>query len=349
MGIDLLDSFDRIFDRAGTSNPNDIFFEGRNARQKKKAAKKAALATGTAQPVDPDPNPAPDESEGEQPNVVDLLTKAFKTHGSENREKLFKHVNARSKGKGKPDPTDFDCEVDGVNIAVRSGFDQWYQYDEANKTLTVNLKLLMKPYMTKNKAKFLKKTGKEDNPIDHLTLFDNALIYAIDKNIALYESPEDKKSQKDAKKAEKDAAVPPKEDQPKQDQPTDKQPTQEVEPKKEDDIGGPEEEEEHSDHEWFNIIAEKFDKEYSHDLQNDVEPGMSITDGDIRRAMEKWQAEFFDRTVADIMTRNPKKVSPQTKIAEIQKTMNEYKIHNVLVVDSENRLLGIVDRYACVL
>ena len=74
-----------------------------------------------------------------------------------------------------------------------------------------------------------------------------------------------------------------------------------------------------------------------------------ITDGDIRRAMEKWQAEFFDRTVADIMTRNPKKVGPQTKIAEIQKTMNEYKIHNVLVVDSENRLLGIVDRYACVL
>ena len=74
-----------------------------------------------------------------------------------------------------------------------------------------------------------------------------------------------------------------------------------------------------------------------------------ITDGDFRRAMEKWQAEFFDRTVADIMTRNPKKVSPQTKIAEIQKTMNEYKIHNVLVVDSENRLLGIVDRYACVL
>ena len=73
------------------------------------------------------------------------------------------------------------------------------------------------------------------------------------------------------------------------------------------------------------------------------------TDGDIRRAMEKWQAKFFDRTVADIMTRNPKKVSPQTKIAEIQKTMNEHKIHNVLVADNENRLLGIVDRYACVL
>jgi len=74
-----------------------------------------------------------------------------------------------------------------------------------------------------------------------------------------------------------------------------------------------------------------------------------ITDGDIRRAMEKWQSEFFDRTVGDIMTREPKKVSPQTKISEIQKLMNKHKIHNVLVVDDDNRLLGIVDRYACVL
>ena len=74
-----------------------------------------------------------------------------------------------------------------------------------------------------------------------------------------------------------------------------------------------------------------------------------ITDGDIRRAMEKWQAEFFDRTVGDIMTRQPKTVGPQAKISEIQRTMNKYKIHNVLVVDGQNRLLGIVDRYACVL
>jgi arabinose-5-phosphate isomerase len=74
-----------------------------------------------------------------------------------------------------------------------------------------------------------------------------------------------------------------------------------------------------------------------------------ITDGDIRRAMEKWRAEFFDRTVADIMTRQPKTVKADTKIADIQKVMNRYKIHNVLVVDGYNHLLGIVDRYACVL
>lgn len=74
-----------------------------------------------------------------------------------------------------------------------------------------------------------------------------------------------------------------------------------------------------------------------------------ITDGDIRRAMEKWQAEFFDRTVSNIMTRTPKVVSPQTKISDIQNIMNKYKIHSVLVVDDNNRLLGVVDHYRCML
>jgi arabinose-5-phosphate isomerase len=74
-----------------------------------------------------------------------------------------------------------------------------------------------------------------------------------------------------------------------------------------------------------------------------------ITDGDIRRAMEKWQAKFFDRTVSDIMTSSPKTVSPETKISEIQRIMHKYKIHSVLVVDSERHLLGVVDSYSCMI
>ena len=74
-----------------------------------------------------------------------------------------------------------------------------------------------------------------------------------------------------------------------------------------------------------------------------------ITDGDIRRAMEKWQAEFFNHTVADIMTRTPKMVSPDTKISEVQKVMNKYKVHSVLVVDEYKHLLGVVDHYSCML
>ena len=60
-----------------------------------------------------------------------------------------------------------------------------------------------------------------------------------------------------------------------------------------------------------------------------------ITDGDIRRAMQKWQAEFFDHTVADIMTREPKTVLPNVKVSEIQRIMHRYKIHSVLVCDKE--------------
>lgn len=74
-----------------------------------------------------------------------------------------------------------------------------------------------------------------------------------------------------------------------------------------------------------------------------------ITDGDIRRAMERWQAEFFNHTVADILTRTPKKVHPTTKITEIQAIMNRYKVHSVLVVDDQDRLLGVVDHYSCML
>ena len=74
-----------------------------------------------------------------------------------------------------------------------------------------------------------------------------------------------------------------------------------------------------------------------------------ITDGDIRRAMEKWQAQFFDKTVSDIMTRHPKMVLPDTKITEIQNIMHQNKVHTVLVVDEDLHLLGVVDHYSCMI
>ena len=74
-----------------------------------------------------------------------------------------------------------------------------------------------------------------------------------------------------------------------------------------------------------------------------------ITDGDIRRAMEKWKAQFFDKTVADIMTTRPKTVLTDTKISEVQGIMNRYKVHSVLVTDGHNHLLGVVDDYSCMI
>lgn len=81
-------------------------------------------------------------------------------------------------------------------------------------------------------------------------------------------------------------------------------------------------------------------------LNDDKSIAGIITDGDIRRAMQKWQAEFFDHTVADIMTREPKTVLTNVKVLEIQRIMHRYKIHSVLVCDKEKHLLGIVDSYA---
>ena len=70
-----------------------------------------------------------------------------------------------------------------------------------------------------------------------------------------------------------------------------------------------------------------------------------VTDGDIRRAMEKSQDVFFKRTVADIMSVHPKCVGPETKITEIERIFQQFKIHSVLVVDADNHLLGIVDSF----
>lgn len=70
-----------------------------------------------------------------------------------------------------------------------------------------------------------------------------------------------------------------------------------------------------------------------------------ITDGDIRRAMQHSRETFFTLTVEEVMCTTPKMVSPETRITQIEHTLQQYKIHSVLVVDSERHLLGIVDSF----
>ncbi|MBP5515010.1 MAG: KpsF/GutQ family sugar-phosphate isomerase [Bacteroidaceae bacterium] len=74
-----------------------------------------------------------------------------------------------------------------------------------------------------------------------------------------------------------------------------------------------------------------------------------ITDGDVRRAMQNLQEKFFRVPVEEVMTRHPKSVSLTTQISEIQRILQENKIHAVLVVDEDNHLLGIVDNFSCAL
>ena len=60
-----------------------------------------------------------------------------------------------------------------------------------------------------------------------------------------------------------------------------------------------------------------------------------ITDGDIRRAIQASRDNFFQTTVAEVMTRTPKTVSPEAKVAEIES----------IFTAPDGRLLGIVDSF----
>ena len=74
-----------------------------------------------------------------------------------------------------------------------------------------------------------------------------------------------------------------------------------------------------------------------------------VTDGDLRRIMQRWHARFFDLRVEDVMTPNPKRIHPDMKIAEVEQMLNRHKIHSLLVVDENDRLLGIVDNFSCMI
>lgn len=71
-----------------------------------------------------------------------------------------------------------------------------------------------------------------------------------------------------------------------------------------------------------------------------------ITDGDIRRAVEGAQSNFFNLSVKDIMTVNPKTIGPDAKLTQIQAMFRKHKIHSLLVLDADKHLIGIVDYFA---
>jgi arabinose-5-phosphate isomerase len=72
-----------------------------------------------------------------------------------------------------------------------------------------------------------------------------------------------------------------------------------------------------------------------------------ITDGDIRRAIQKSKSAFFELSVQDIMTKAPKKTNLNSKIEDAEIIMNDNKIHALIVVDNADKLVGVIDEFAC--
>ncbi|HKF52566.1 MAG TPA: KpsF/GutQ family sugar-phosphate isomerase [Candidatus Acidoferrales bacterium] len=67
-----------------------------------------------------------------------------------------------------------------------------------------------------------------------------------------------------------------------------------------------------------------------------------VTDGDLRRLMEKRKKEALDLTAAEAMTKNPVTLERTELAASALRLMEERKITSVVVVDAEKRVEGVV-------
>ncbi|WP_249963062.1 KpsF/GutQ family sugar isomerase [Histophilus somni] len=68
-----------------------------------------------------------------------------------------------------------------------------------------------------------------------------------------------------------------------------------------------------------------------------------ITDGDIRRALSANGTNTLNKTAKDLMTSNPKTINYNTYLSEAENFMKEKKIHSLVVVDEQNKVVGLVE------
>ena len=67
-----------------------------------------------------------------------------------------------------------------------------------------------------------------------------------------------------------------------------------------------------------------------------------ITDGDVRRGIEKWGKSFFDMLAGEVMTKNPKTISEEELAAKALSIMEKLSITSLVVPDETGRALGII-------
>ena len=70
-----------------------------------------------------------------------------------------------------------------------------------------------------------------------------------------------------------------------------------------------------------------------------------ITDGDIRRTMQKYQENSFHIEVEKVMTPHPITIQEEAKVADAESLMKRHNIHALLVLDENRQLAGILDAF----
>ncbi len=67
-----------------------------------------------------------------------------------------------------------------------------------------------------------------------------------------------------------------------------------------------------------------------------------ITDGDVRRGIEKWGKTLFDLNAGDVMSKNPKTVAVHELAAKALSIMEELSITALIVPDEQGRAAGVI-------
>ena len=67
-----------------------------------------------------------------------------------------------------------------------------------------------------------------------------------------------------------------------------------------------------------------------------------ITDGDLRRLMEKQGGATLSMTAGDAMTRNPQTIGPHVLASEALNAMEKKKITSIVAVDESQKVVGVV-------
>jgi arabinose-5-phosphate isomerase len=67
-----------------------------------------------------------------------------------------------------------------------------------------------------------------------------------------------------------------------------------------------------------------------------------ITDGDVRRGLEKWGKGLFDLTARDVMTGSPKMITEDELAAKALAIMEMHSITALVVPDADGRAAGII-------
>jgi arabinose-5-phosphate isomerase len=67
-----------------------------------------------------------------------------------------------------------------------------------------------------------------------------------------------------------------------------------------------------------------------------------ITDGDIRRGVEKWGKSFFDLDIQAVMSKNAKSISQDELATKALSIMEQYSITSLLIADEKKRAIGVI-------